>query len=81
MRSLAGRVGAALLVFAVVTLVTVGGALWIALRDLHRDAALGSLAELTVPYASQARQRFPLEHPAAGRTRRARRRRHPARLP
>ncbi len=67
MRSLAGRVGAALLVFAVVTLVTVGGALWIALRDLHRDAALGSLAELTVPYASQARQRFPLEilRPAA----------------
>ncbi len=40
---------------------TVGGALWVALRDLHRDAALGSLAELTVPYASQARQRFPLE--------------------
>ncbi len=37
------------------------GALWIALRDLHRDAALGSLAELTVPYASQARQRFPLD--------------------
>jgi signal transduction histidine kinase len=59
--SLASRVGAALLVFAVVTLVTVGGALWIALRELHRDAALGSLAELTVPYASQARQRFPLE--------------------
>ncbi len=61
MKSLAGRVGAALLVFAVVTLATVGGALWIALRDLHRDAALGSLAELTVPYASQARQRFPLQ--------------------
>ena len=69
MRTLAGRVGAALLVFAVVTLVTVGGALWIALRDLHRDAALGSLAELTVPYASQARQRFPLEllRPAVAR--------------
>jgi signal transduction histidine kinase len=60
-RSLAGRIGAALLVFAIVTLVAVGGALWVALRDLHRDAVLGSLAELTVPYASQARQRFPLE--------------------
>ena len=43
------------------TLLTVGGALWVALRDLHRDAALGALAELTVPYASQARQRFPPE--------------------
>jgi hypothetical protein len=31
------------------------------MRDLHRDAALGSLAELTVPYASQARQRFSLD--------------------
>jgi signal transduction histidine kinase len=61
MRTLAGRIGAALLVFAVVTLLTLGGALWVALRDLHRDAALGSLAELTVPYASQARQRVPLE--------------------
>jgi signal transduction histidine kinase len=45
--------------FAIVTLITVGGALWVVLRDLHRDAALGSLAELTVPYASQARQRVP----------------------
>ncbi len=61
MRTLAGRIGAALLIFAVVTLLTLGGALWVALRDLHRDAALGSLAELTVPYASQARQRVPLE--------------------
>jgi signal transduction histidine kinase len=58
-RSLTSRFGAALLVFALVTLLSVGGALWLALRDLHRDAALGSLAELTVPYASQARQRFP----------------------
>lgn len=49
----------ALLAFGLVTLLTVGGALWVVLRDLHRDAALGSLAELTLPYASQARQRFP----------------------
>jgi signal transduction histidine kinase len=60
-RTLRGRIGAALLVFALVTLVTVGGALWVSLRDLHRGAALGALAELTVPYASQARQRFPLD--------------------
>jgi signal transduction histidine kinase len=59
MRTLAGRFGLALLVFAVVTLATVGGAVWVALRDLHREAALGALAELTVPYASQARQRVP----------------------
>lgn len=61
MSSLRGRIGAALLGFGLVTLLIVGGALWVALRDLHRDAALGSLAELTMPYASQARQRFPLE--------------------
>ena len=59
--TLRGRIGAALLGFGLVTLLAVGGTLWVALRDLHRDAALGSLAELTVPYASQARQRFPLE--------------------
>ena len=51
MRTLAGRLGLALLVFAVVTLATVGGAVWVVLRDLHREAALGALAELTVPYA------------------------------
>lgn len=61
MRSLGGRIGAVFLVFGLITLLTVGAALWVALRDLHRDAALGSLAELTVPYASQARQRFPLD--------------------
>jgi signal transduction histidine kinase len=51
----------ALFVFGMTTLLVVGGALWVALRDLHRDAALGSLAELTVPYAAQARQQFPLD--------------------
>jgi signal transduction histidine kinase len=59
-RTIAGRVGLALLVFGLITLLTVGGALWLVLRDLHRDAALGSLAELTLPYASQARQRLPV---------------------
>jgi signal transduction histidine kinase len=58
-RTIGGRIGLALLAFGLVTLLTVGGALWIVLRDLHRDAALGSLAELTLPYASQARQRVP----------------------
>jgi signal transduction histidine kinase len=61
MGTVRARIGLALLTFGVITLVTVGGALWVALRDLHRDAALGTLAELTVPYASQARQRFPLD--------------------
>jgi signal transduction histidine kinase len=61
MGTVRARIGLALLAFGIITLVTVGGALWVALRDLHRDAALGALAELTVPYASQARQRFPLE--------------------
>lgn len=58
MRTLGGRIGLALLVFGLVTLVAVGGALWVVLRDLHRDAALGTLAELTVPYTAQARQRI-----------------------
>jgi signal transduction histidine kinase len=59
MRSIGGRIGLALLAFAMVTLLTVGAALWVVLRDLHRDAALGSLAELTLPYASQARELVP----------------------
>ncbi len=37
----------------------VGGSLWFALRDLHRDATIGSLTELTVPYATAARARLP----------------------
>lgn len=61
MTSLRGRIGVALFVFGMTTLIVVGAALWVALRELHRDAALGSLAELTVPYVAQARQRFPLE--------------------
>ena len=61
MKTLRGRIGAALFVFGMTTLIAVGGALWVALRDLHRDAALGSLAELTVPYAAQARQQLPLD--------------------
>jgi signal transduction histidine kinase len=61
MRSIGARIGLALLAFGLITLLIVGGALWVALRDLHRDAALGALAELTVPYASQARQRFSVD--------------------
>lgn len=60
MSSLGGRIGLALLVFGLVTLTAVGGALWVVLRDLHRDAAMSSLAELTLPYTAQARQRIPL---------------------
>jgi len=50
-----------LLVFGLTTLIAVGGALWVSLRDLHRDAAIGSLSELTVPYAVRARQQLPLD--------------------
>jgi signal transduction histidine kinase len=52
------RIGAALLAFGLATLVAVGGALWFVLRDLHRDAAMGSLAELAVPYVGQVRDRL-----------------------
>ena len=59
MSTLRGRIGLVLLVFGLVTLIAVGGALWVVLRELHRDAALGSLAQLTVPYSNQARQQIP----------------------
>lgn len=61
MSSLRGRISLVLFVFAMATLIAVGGALWVALRDLHRGAALGSLAELSVPYAARAQRQFPLE--------------------
>ena len=60
MRTLRGRIGLALLAFALVTLMAVGGTLWVALRELHRDAAMGSLIELTAPYAGVVRARLPV---------------------
>jgi two-component system sensor histidine kinase BaeS len=57
--TLRGRIGLTLLVFGLVTLLTLGGALWLAMRDLHRDAARGTLAQLTVPYAIRAGQQIP----------------------
>ena len=59
MRTLGGRIGLALFVFGLVTLLALGGSLWVALRDLHRDAAIGTLSELTAPYASAVRARIP----------------------
>jgi two-component system sensor histidine kinase BaeS len=59
--TLRGRIGLALLVFGLTTLITMGGAVWVSLRDLHRDAAAGALAELTIPYAVRAGQQIPLE--------------------
>jgi len=59
-RTLRGRIGLALLAFALVTLMAVGGTLWVALRELHRDAAMGSLIELTAPYAGVVRARLPV---------------------
>ena len=59
MRTLSGRIGLVLLVFALATLVAIGGSLWLVLRELHRDAAIGALTELTVPYAAAARSSLP----------------------
>lgn len=59
MRTLRGRIGLALVAFGMITLVTVGGTLWVALRDLHRDATLGSLAESAIPYGGILRSRIP----------------------
>ncbi len=61
MRTLRGRIGLTLLVFALVTLMAMGGAVWVSLRDLHQDAAAGALAELTIPYAVRAGQQLPAE--------------------
>jgi signal transduction histidine kinase len=58
LRTLRGRIGAALVVFALVTLVAVGGAMWVVLRELHREAGLGSLAQLSAPYVTLVRQRL-----------------------
>jgi signal transduction histidine kinase len=58
MGSLRARFGCALVAFALATLLSVGGALWLVLRDLHRDAGSAALAELVLPYVSQARQRL-----------------------
>ncbi len=61
MSTLRGRIGLALLVFGLTTLLAMGGAVWVSLRDLHRDAAQGALAELTIPYATRAGQQIPLD--------------------
>jgi two-component system, OmpR family, sensor kinase len=58
MRTLRGRIGVALLAFALTTLATLGGGLWVVLRDLHRDAETAALTDLLVPYVTQARQRL-----------------------
>jgi signal transduction histidine kinase len=62
-RSLRGRIGAALVVFGLATLIAVGGAMWVVLRELHREAGLGALAQLSAPYVTLVRQRLvPGEH-------------------
>ena len=47
------------MVFALTTLLAIGGSLWVVLRELHRDATIGALTELTVPYAATARSALP----------------------
>jgi two-component system sensor histidine kinase BaeS len=59
--TLRGRIGLALLVFGLVTLIALGGMLWLSIRDLHQGAAQATLAELTVPYAIRGGQQIPLE--------------------
>ncbi len=59
MRTLSGRIGLVLLVFALATLLAVGGSLWFVLRGLHQDATIGALTELTVPYSAAARSALP----------------------
>lgn len=59
MTTLRGRIGLSLFVFGLVTLLMLGGTLWVAIRDLHRDAAQGTLAQLTVPYAIRGGQQIP----------------------
>ena len=59
MKTLRGRIGLVLLVFALATLLAVGGSLWFALRELHREATIGALTELTVPYSTAVRQLVP----------------------
>ena len=59
MRTLGGRIGLVLLVFALATLMAVGGSLWLALRELHRDATIGALTELSVPYSNAVRANLP----------------------
>ncbi|MEA2026337.1 MAG: hypothetical protein U9O18_06570, partial [Chloroflexota bacterium] len=61
MSTLRGRIGLAFFVFGLVTLIAMGGALWLSLRDLHRDAAESTLAKLTIPYSVRAGQQLPLE--------------------
>jgi signal transduction histidine kinase len=56
--SLRARIGLAFLVFGLATLLSVGGALWLVLRELHRDAGSAALSALVLPYVSQARQRL-----------------------
>src|SRR5688500_1644526 len=55
-RTLRGRVGAALVVFGLATLIAIGGAMWVVLRELHREAGLGALAQLSAPYVTLVRQ-------------------------
>jgi signal transduction histidine kinase len=58
-KTLGGRIGLVLLAFALATLLAIGGSLWFVLRELHRDATIGALTELTVPYATTVRSLVP----------------------
>jgi signal transduction histidine kinase len=56
-RSLRGRIALALACFGLATLVAVGATLFVVLRDLYRDQATATLAELAIPYGAQVQRR------------------------
>lgn len=56
MRTLRGRIALTLILFGLATLVAVGGALFVGLRDLYRDQASATLADVIVPYVAQVRR-------------------------
>ena len=57
MRTLRARIALTLVAFGLATLIAVGGALFVVLRDLYQSQATAQLAGIAVPYVAQA-QRF-----------------------
>lgn len=66
MSSLRGRIAAAILVSGLALLLTTGGVLFVVLRDLYHDAAIGSLTTLAAPLAGQVRMRMGPDGPGMG---------------
>ncbi|MFI5255503.1 MAG: hypothetical protein ACHQ15_08610, partial [Candidatus Limnocylindrales bacterium] len=56
--SLRGRIVGAFALVAVAVLIAVGGVLFVLLRDLYADTSSAALADLVVPFVTQARSRI-----------------------